>query len=252
MKQFSIILFLMTLSATGLQAQTFIDKGKIEYEVKVNMKKTLGTDIWSEMMKEKIPDLKTGYYTLTFANNKSIFKFDRWQTNYPSYLTQSDEDNVWYMDLNTGMAYVQKNINGSKVNIEDSIPEIKWKLVNENRVIAGFNCRKAEAILFDSVYVFAFYTEEIIYPGGPISLHGLPGTIMGVTIPKLYTSWMATRVDVADINEKNIKPVAARKTNTYAFLRKLLSDRMKGWSDDSESDKEYKEEMARFYWSSML
>jgi GLPGLI family protein len=54
--------------------------------------------------------------------------------------------------------------------------KIEWKLSpNETREFAGFMCRKATGVIFDSVYVFAFYTDEITVSGGPMGLHGLPG-----------------------------------------------------------------------------
>ena len=34
--------------------------------------------MFEEMLKENLPQFKTGYYTFTFADNKSVYKFDRW------------------------------------------------------------------------------------------------------------------------------------------------------------------------------
>ena len=94
--------------------------------------------------------------------------------------------------------------------MSDSLKPIEWKLFpNETREIAGFNCRKAQAVLFDSVYVFAFYTDEIMVSGGPMSLGGLPGMIMGVTIPRMHSSWIATKLQLGGYDEKLI--VAPKK-----------------------------------------
>ena len=60
---------------SGLQAQTFISKAKIEYEVKSNIKKTMGR--FGDMI-ENMSTFKTGFYTFSFADNKSIYKFDHW------------------------------------------------------------------------------------------------------------------------------------------------------------------------------
>ena len=249
----TFLIFLALAAFFHSEAQIFINKGKVEYEVRTNIKKTMGTGFWADLMKENVPDFKTGYYNLTFADNKSIFKFDHWDnTKLPAYLTAEDEENVWYHDRNTGKIDMQKNIYGSNLNIIDSIPKLKWKLSNENRMIAGFNCRKAEAVIFDSVYVFAFYTEEITYPGGPCSINGLPGLILGLTIPRLYTSWIATKVEVKGINESTIKPPSAKKPMNMKAFQTLLNDRNRGWSDNPDQDKEYKEQIARFFWTSYL
>lgn len=254
LKIFSAFILLFSFGQT--RAQQFIDKGVIEYEVKSNLKKSIGNSMWSEMIKDKLPEFNVGYYTLTFANNRSIYKFDRWDnTKVPDYMRKSDEDNIWYFDYNKQEYSKQKSIGGTNLNVMDSIQKLDWKLSNENRMIAGFNCRKATAIIFDSVYVFAFYTEEITLPGGPISIHGLPGTILGITIPRLYTSWVATKVMVKNVDESVIKPVTAKKYFSKEELKTLLEDRTKDWFDnegDASERKEAQEQKFRFIWNSML
>ena len=93
----------------------------------------------------------------------------------------------------------------------------------ETRLIAGFNCRKASTVLFDSVYVFAFYTDEITINGGPMGLHGLPGMILGVTVPRMYSSWVATKINVATVDEKKIASPANKKSKTKdEILKKFM------------------------------
>jgi GLPGLI family protein len=108
--------------------------------------------------------------------------------------------------------------------------------------------------MLDSVYVFAFYTEEITLPGGPASFHGLPGTIMGITIPRLYTSWIATKVMVNGVDASSIKPLAAKKTITNSELKSLIIERTKDWytPDDPDERKEAEQQKARFIWETLL
>ena len=198
MKRNIFFILSVLLITAEANAQQFISKATIEYEVKANIKKTMGNNSWEEMLKENMPQFKIGYYKYTFADNKSVYKWDHWdeKVKVPEFMRKSDEDNVYYFDFGTGKMNMQKNVFGSNFNVEDSIPALEWKMINENRVIAGFNCRKAVAKMFDSVYVFAFYTDEITIPGGPCTISGLPGMILGVTIPRLYTSWIATKVSI--------------------------------------------------------
>jgi GLPGLI family protein len=51
---------------------------------------------------------------------------------------------------------MQKQIAGTNFVIADSI-KIEWKITNENREIAGYNCRKAVGKIMDDVYVLLFY-----------------------------------------------------------------------------------------------
>ncbi|MDB5223676.1 MAG: hypothetical protein JWN83_2343 [Chitinophagaceae bacterium] len=248
------LLGMALLAALSLPAQQFISKAVIEYEVKSNIKKTMGNNMWDEMMKENLPTFKTGYYTYTFADNKSIYKFDHWDPflKIPKYLKDSDEENVWYVDHSSGKFNMQKNIAGTNLNVDDSIPVLHWKLTNENRVIAGFNCRKAVAVIFDTVYVFAFYTDEIMIPGGPCSINGLPGMILGLTIPRLYTSWIATKVMINGVNESVIKPVSAKKYYTFKTLKSTITDLTKDWYRWSTDVAEMKQQRNRFEWNIIL
>jgi GLPGLI family protein len=251
-------LAVVIFSAASLNAQTFINKAKIEYEVNSDIRKTTLTDydIWKHMIKDQLPRFKTAYYTLTFADNKSIYQFDHWDataSKLPNFIKNGDDENQYFYNYNKGVYEMQKNVEGSNLNISDSIPKLNWKIVNENRVIAGFNCRKAVAVLLDSVYVFAFYTEEITIPGGPCSFNGLPGTILGVTIPRLYTSWIATKVEVNGVDVKSIKHVAAKKDISISNLKALIAERLKDWySDDPTQNKEIQQRKAIFTWQALL
>ena len=248
------IFFLATVlfSQAYVYAQQFISKAVIEYEVKSNIKKTMGNGTVEDMLKDQLPQFKTGYYNFTFADNKSIYQFDHWDEQskkVPQYWRKSDEENVWYYDYNAGKYNMQKNVYGSNFNVEDSIPKLQWRITNENRIIAGFNCRKAVATIFDSVYVFAFYTDEITIPGGPCSINGLPGMILGVTIPRLYTSWIATKVMLNGVDQNSIRPISVKKNYSMKDLESMITERTKDWYSDDADEKEQK---ARFIWTTLL
>ncbi|MEO5967470.1 MAG: GLPGLI family protein [Ferruginibacter sp.] len=247
----NIIIILILFFGKQASAQVFIDKGVIEFEVKTNIKKTMGNSSWAEMMKDKLPQFKTAFYELTFGDNKSTYKLKSWEnkSSIPEYLRKSDEENFWFMDYTNHKLSMVKNIFGTALNIEDSIPVIKWKLTNESRIIAGFNCRKAVGVMMDSVYVFAFYTDEITVSGGPCSLSGLPGMILGVTIPRMYSSWIATKLNVNGVNEKEIKSISGKKTMPFATLKGIIMERLKDWGGSDEDSKAW---MNQMIWSTFL
>ena len=90
-------------------------------------------------------------------------------------------------------------------------------------------------------------------PGGPCSINGLPGMILGVTIPRLYTSWIATKVMITGVDENLIKPVAARKPYSMQTLKATLVERTKDWfSNDEEQNEDNMQQKARFFWVTML
>jgi GLPGLI family protein len=229
-------IFLIITIALGsfANAQQFISTGMIEFEVKRNNHKSFGDGIWGEMFKDKIPQFSTSYFKYTFSDEKAFYKFDRrdeksklpWQNPSNSY----EDDNIWYSDYKAGNFTNQKFVYDDNYLLSDSLMKIDWKLSpNETRIIAGFNCRKATGIIFDSVYVFAFYTDEITIPGGPMGLHGLPGMILGVTIPRMYTSWIATRLQVSGVNTNIIIAPAKGKKKKAKELQANVEKVTKNW-----------------------
>lgn len=251
----SLLFFITALIfTTTSKAQQFIDKAVIEYEVNTNLKKTMSNDSWDEMMKENLSDLKISYFTYTFADNKSIYKFNRWspKTRIPKHEKDADEENTWYLDFTARKMTMQKQIVGTNFLIADSIPNIEWKITNEHREIAGYNCRKAVGKIMDDVYVYAFYTDDITISGGPCSINGLPGMILGLTIPRLYTSFIATKIDLEVINTSEIKPITAKKTYDLIGLKSLIEEKTKDWFTYGEDKEEGKRQKNLFLWNAFL
>lgn len=198
-----IFFSLFVLISLNVSAQTFVDHGMIEFEVRVNNHRAFGDGIFGQMFKDKMPQFSTSYYQLTFNDNKAVYKFNRLneKDKLPWRNSWSDEDNIWFSDYDNSTFTNQKSVFGDIYLLNDSLMNIQWRMVpSETREIAGFICRKAQAVIFDSVYVFAFYTDEITVPGGPMGIHGLPGMILGITIPRMFTSWVANKVEVNGVN----------------------------------------------------
>jgi GLPGLI family protein len=229
--------FIALLLFTNFSQAQFIRSGQIEFEVKTNLRKSMGSSTWAEAMKEKLPKYKVAYYQFEFNDQKSVYRFDRWENKEAinDMFRQSDERGVWYTDHAKGMVDMRKDVFGTSFQVLDTLPFIEWKLTNENRVIAGYNCRKAVGKIMDSVYVFAFYTDEMLIPGGPCSIHGLPGMVLGMTIPRLYASWMATKVNT----EKAVtisEPEPAKKTFDRKSASSTIIEKTKGWNDESDPE----------------
>jgi GLPGLI family protein len=142
----------------------------------------------------------------------------------------NDDDNIWYSDYDAGIFVDQKFVFDDTYLLTDSLMNIEWKLVpTETREIAGFICRKAVGIIFDSVYVFAFYSDEMTISGGPMGLHGLPGMILGITIPRMYTSWIATKLQLNGVNTAAIVAPKKGKKKKATELRQNVEKVSKDW-----------------------
>jgi GLPGLI family protein len=225
----------------------FTVSGTIEFEKKVNMyaiiSKTITKDNEAflapafDAYKKAQPQFKTFKSTLSFANNKTLFTPAEEEmatgANFFSDNPMSDQNNTIYSDLTTKSGVFQKKVFDETILLKDSTRRIKWKITDETREIAGYTCRRANAIMLDSVYVVAFYTTEIPVSGGPESFNGLPGMILGVALPHENVSWFATKVTDITLPPNTIVPPKKGKPMDNKGFKAKLQTAFKGWGSDA-------------------
>ena len=218
------------------QMQTdFISSGKIKFERKTNMHRLYFTDeemsSWDEMFKKMFPQFRTNLFELSFNNTQSIYKTakDNPESKMAFFGDSPGSSNTVFKDLEKGTAISQKQIFESLFLVSDSITQYEWKLQPETRTIAGFECKKAITKICDSVVVVAFYTEEIVCSSGPESFGGLPGMILGLAVPRLYTTWFATSLELTNSADLE-KPVKGKATDIKG-LRKTINGGIGKWDD---------------------
>ena len=227
-KIFFSLIFLFSFKANS---QQFISSGMIEFEVRTNNHKVFGDGMWAEMFKDRIPQFSTTWYQYIFNADKSVYKYSHQdeKTKLP-WGNNNAEENIWYRDYTTGVFVDQKFVFDDTYLLTDSLMKIEWKMEpTETREIAGFLCRKAVGKIFDSVYVFAFYSDEITIPGGPMGIHGLPGMILGITIPRMFTSWIATKLQLNGINTAAIAAPQKGKKRKATEIRQNVEKVSKNW-----------------------
>jgi len=232
------ILFTIVLAfaAIPLQAQApntiFLSQGKIEFEKKLNQYAQLdGDNSWSELEKKTLSQFKTTYFDMLFTRTKTLYKPGRegtgtamgWFSELPA------QENIVYSDLEQEKSITQKKVFEQLFLVQDSIRKIRWKLTDETRTIAGFSCRRANAIIMDSVYVVAFYTDEILTTGGPESFSGLPGMILGVALPHQHVTWFATKVEAVSVADAQLTPPQKGKKTDNAGIKETVGAALKDW-----------------------
>ena len=227
------LLLLSTARQAAAQNAIFLSSGKIEFERKVNVFAQIGNgdDQWTELMKKASSHFKTSYFDLVFTREKSLYKPGKESNdkdNFMFFQTPAQDNTVW-SDFAHDKAVSVKNVFEQTFLVHDSLRHIRWKITDETRTIAGFNCRRANAIIMDSIYVVAFYTDEILTTGGPESFGGLPGMILGVSLPHQHISWFATKVEAIPIAETQVAaPVKGKKVDN-GTLRTTVSSSLKDW-----------------------
>jgi GLPGLI family protein len=237
MKKFVFVLFVICIASLTQGQTQFLVKGKIEFERRINVHRQFDwvTEEDMSFYKEyisKIPRVNVAYFELSFTPGKTIYKPGKREE-------EGRMDNLWGIgpakdnmvltDLSGLQISDLKKIFEETYLVQDSIRKPEWKISEETRTIAGFECRKAVAKLFDSVYVVAFYTDEIAVSGGPESFNGLPGMILGLAIPRLYCTWFATKVELAQPAESEFAIKGRGKKITEKELHSILQRTMKDW-----------------------
>lgn len=233
-----ILVLLFSFFTFQLKAQDiFIAKGKIEFERKTNVYKEIdamaGDDNdWIQNIKKSLPQYDVTYFDLFFDGNKSIYKPGRENLagqKIPEWFQGPATDNIVYNDFETMQSTSIKNVFESSFLVQDSLRKIEWRITPDMRTIAGFECRKAVGRIMDSVYVIAFYTDEITVSGGPESFTGLPGMILGVAIPRINTTWFATKLILSEVKPEDLTiPKKGKKINNTQLLDQLKTS-TKDW-----------------------
>jgi GLPGLI family protein len=76
----------------------------------------------------------------------------------------------------------------------------------------------------DSIYVVAFYTDQIPVSGGPESFTGLPGMILGIALPYEHITWFATKISEMPIDPKDLTlPATKKQAITLNALKEKIS-----------------------------
>lgn len=230
-----LFIFTLTIVSTFANAQ-FITKGKIEYERKTNQHALLDdNNVFDASARKNLPKFITYYFDLTFDNNRTLFKpgreHDARQTKFWGIF---EGDNIIASDIDKDIRVTQKSFYGDAYLITDSLRKIEWKIGTEIRKIAGFDCRKAVGKVLDSFVVIAFFTNEIVPSGGPESFTGLPGMILGVAIPRMHTTWYATKLQLVNVSEADL--AAPKKGKKYASneFASDLSNILKNWGEEGK------------------
>ncbi|QES90445.1 GLPGLI family protein [Rhizosphaericola mali] len=233
-----ILIFLFCLNLNAQKA-TFLTSGKINFERKDNvyyclsmlLKDEQGNWVEDYLDRYKKPENH-------FATTNWILYFDKNITNYMSdpdiinkdatpYFISANVENTVYMDLQNKQQIRNAHLFENGYLLKDSIQNIKWKLTSETKEIAGIICKRANALIMDSIYVVAFYTDQIPTQGGPEIFNGLPGMILGVALPYDHISWFATKITVLTPSKEDLKYPQKGKIFTTKEMVADLMDPLK-------------------------
>lgn len=255
-KQILLMIVLLCLSITAIRAQHayFPSSGTVTFERKFHVQNYLkrnflnkpDLDTWDKLSVENA--VKNGpvevitHHTLKFYDTETLFETvqEEYPANYRnvSWYNPAVADSKTYMDFKNKEFIKLLPFGDEQLLMKDSLPTVKWKYTDEYRNIAGYDCRRANGIIQDSIYVVAFFAGQIPISGGPELIHGLPGLILGISVPVLNINMFATKVEITNTPVSNVltkkkKVVAESK----AEIIKKLKDTVYDWMDEKDFKK---------------
>jgi GLPGLI family protein len=247
----SIILFLtVTVNFCYAQNARFITAGTIEFDKNSNthaiVPRFINKDNEAfykpafEQQKATQPQFRTVKSTFKFTDNKTLFTPIAPERYTGITVPIMEQYNIVYTDLGTNIATMQKEVYGDVMLLTDTARKINWKITDETKEILGYQCRRANAIMMDSIYVVAFYTDKIPVSGGPESFNGLPGMILQAALPHENISWIATKVTDMAVPAKDMAPPKKGKAMNAKDFRVMLDKVLKTQVNPSMQQLYYK------------
>ncbi|TKC09984.1 GLPGLI family protein [Pedobacter polaris] len=224
----SILTFLLAFLIIGVKAQNeFVTSAKITYEKKLNLQRQMANNTWiSDDAKDKMKKYVITLWDYSFNETTASYKAQKKESNVSDNMfafSSGQNTAEMYTDISKKSRVIKKSIMGEDYILPDTIPNLDWKIMHDVRKIAGYDCRKAIAVINDSVYVVAFYTDEILLKGGPEGFTGLPGMILGLAIPRYNTTWFATKVEAVNVPIYEIsQPTKGKRADNEKEFKKLI------------------------------
>lgn len=169
-----IMLFVLNL----FYAQNNFKNIEIIYELNYKISKQDTTDIRSEDFLLSINNGVSFFNSVNFNIGDSITKNSKNLADIykipKTKFTNTIEKNI----KSSLMTYYQK-VGTDKFKYVDSLPLLKWKLLNEEKKIGDFVCKKATVSFAGRNYI-AWYSLDFSVFDGPFKFYGLPGLIFQI------------------------------------------------------------------------
>ena len=218
-----------------LQAQ--VREGRIVYERKINMHRSLA----DESMKSMVPEFSTSKAELLFTGDESIWRNVQEEAdirdqagddpNRPVIrMNFGSTDDVTYKNYKDEKMVQQREMGPKKYLIEDSFPHHVWKPETDTQTIAGHLCKKATTHGKQNNVVVAWYAEDIQSPSGPEAYGGLPGLILQLNSNDGEMMFTAVEIDTKGLDKRLVRTPTDGKKITRADFSKMMGDQPGGGS----------------------
>lgn len=182
---FYLLVFVVCLTVIQLQAQE--NQGMITYirnpgdpATEITIDEWFSKDAYIYIQRKFVIDYSN---SPAFKNKRYTSKADSLNdVKIISELNQQAKEDdivmpVTYRNIHGNTFVVTRNLSSKKYCVYDTVPTLKWELLEDTTSLEGYICQKAKCEFIGSVF-YAWYAPGIPYPFGPLRLGGLPGLIL--------------------------------------------------------------------------
>ncbi len=101
----------------------------------------------------------------------------KYQTNINIVTIDNRITDIYYINYSKNIYIRKLNIRGTNYDIKDSLPVLKWQILDSVQKMKGFTIQKA-VTTYQNKPITAWFAEDIPVNTGPRIFQGLPGLIM--------------------------------------------------------------------------
>jgi GLPGLI family protein len=134
------------------------------------------------------------YYKIIFDNVQKENEIDDQSIIIPA--KESEYFSEIYIDIKSKILsenIFERYILKKYFSVKEKIPHFEWNILNEEKIINNYTCKKAEVTFRGRGYV-VWYTEEIPISYGPWKFNGLPGLIILAEDTSGIYKWKANKI----------------------------------------------------------
>lgn len=195
----------------------------------------------------ELPTTKNGYLYVSTNQKKTVYfteETDKTEENedYEVDITvrlNSGEKGYNFFDYENDTLITKDDIFKESKLIKEKIPDFKWELLEESKIIDDITLNKATCYFRGRNYI-AWYSTDTAIKAGPWKFQGLPGLIYEIYDETKRYNWFLQKVKTTsydfnskDLNYNNketisIKEYADLKFNDKGIDKKLLSKLPRG------------------------
>lgn len=233
MKKNSLILLVFVFVITNVFSQKYF--GKVTYKATMLKNKQFNFDTVkvSENTKNILKGLRGNkeelLYSLSFNQEASVFEKEELLNKSKNIMLDVyvGKDKFYYNKINDELIGFRGS-GRSALLIE--YPKIKWKMINETRIINGYLCGKSTTNIIENSInkkvsrIIAWYAYDLPYNYGPTRFTGLPGLILELEYEGKY-KLRVTKVILKNKRKKDIKLPSKGKRILLSEYEKILRNR---------------------------